>query len=102
MYNIFTSGRLFEWDENKNFENQKKHGVPFLEAKSVFFDDRGREKYDLDHSAEEDRFLLLGLSECLRLLVVCYCYRRKYSMIRIISARKANKLEEQLYWRKYQ
>ncbi len=87
----------FEWDETKNLENHRKHGVSFLEAQTVFFDENAIEFYDDEHSEWEDRFLLLGLSTKLRVLLVCYCLRKKGSVIRIISARKATKKEQELY-----
>ena len=83
----------FIWDENKNKSNQKKHGVSFDEAKTVFFDENAIEFPDPDHSKEEDRFILLGFSFKLRILVVCYCYRENNSFIRIISARRATNKE---------
>ena len=83
----------FEWDEAKAAANAKKHGVTFEEARSVFFDDRARLIDDPDHSEDEERFILLGLSGTLRLLVVCHCYRSKGNLIRIISARKATARE---------
>ncbi len=86
----------FTWDEKKNTSNQKKHDVDFDEAKSVFYDDYARLIFDPDHSDDEDRFILLGLSSHLRLLIVCYCYRQGET-IRIISARKANKTEQKQY-----
>ena len=87
----------FVWDENKNKDNQKKHGVSFEEAQTVFFDDNALEFYDLPHSDREDRFLLLGLSYRFRILLVIYCSRKKDSVIRIISARKATKKEKEEY-----
>ena len=86
----------FEWDESKNSSNQKKHGVSFEEAKSVFTDQFARLISDPDHSDEEDRLILLGTSIHSRLLVVCHCIRINDS-IRIISARKADKLEREIY-----
>ena len=86
----------FEWDENKNHSNQKKHGVSFEEAKTVFADELGRLIPDPDHSEGEERFILLGISSSLRLLVVCHCERNKDS-IRIISERKADKPERKQY-----
>ena len=83
----------FEWDEKKNRDNQKKHGVSFEEAQTVFIDENAVEFFDPDHSRKEDRFLMLGISAKLRLLVVSHCYRRKESTIRIVSARKATKKE---------
>jgi uncharacterized protein len=89
----------FEWDAVKNSGNMRKHGVSFEEAQSVFLDENAIRFYDPDHSAEEDRFILLGMSWKLRVLVVCHCYRVDDSVIRIISARKANKTEARAYWR---
>jgi uncharacterized DUF497 family protein len=87
----------FEWDEVKNRENQRKHGVSFAEAQTVFFDETAVEFYDDEHSKREDRFLLLGLSTKLRVLLVCHCLREGGSVVRIISARKATKNEQGLY-----
>ena len=83
------SALRFEWDGRKAAANLKKHGVGFEEAKSVFVDERGKLIDDPDHSEDEDRFVILGLSSALRLLLVCHCYRREGNVIRIISARKA-------------
>jgi len=88
----------FEWDEAKNRQNQRKHGVSFEEAQTVFLDEHAIRYFDPDHSADEDRFLMLGMSLKLRVLVVCHCYRAHDSLIRIISARKANKKEQAAYW----
>ncbi|MBI4465170.1 MAG: BrnT family toxin [Acidobacteria bacterium] len=93
----------FEWDERKNTENKRKHGVSFKEAQTVFFDEHALLIDDPDHSESEERFILLGLSSALRSLVVCHCYRRRGGVIRLISARKANRLEREQYerrWRK--
>lgn len=90
----------FVWDERKNKANAKKHGVSFAEAQSAFFDERAVVFFDPDHSEAEDRFILLGLSFKLRVLVVCHCYRESETVVRIISARKADKDEEQNYWRR--
>jgi len=87
----------FVWDPRKNLINQTKHDIDFDEAKTVFFDEFARVIFDPSHSTEEDRFIILGLSSKLRLLVVCYCYRESDSIIRLISARKANKKEEVSY-----
>lgn len=87
----------FEWDERKAAANVKKHGVSFEEAKSAFYDDRAKLIGDPDHSEDEDRFVLLGLSSALRLLVVCHCHRGDDGVIRIISARKATPKETQFY-----
>ena len=88
----------FAWDEKKNRANQRKHGVSFQEAQTAFYDENAKVYSDPDHSEDESRFLLLGLSIRLRTLVVCHCFREAESVIRIISARKANKLEERDYW----
>ncbi|MCL4182335.1 MAG: BrnT family toxin [Burkholderiaceae bacterium] len=87
----------FEWDERKAAANQHRHGVSFEEARTVFFDERARLIDDPDHSADEERFILLGLSSTLRLLVVCHCYRSEGNVIRIISARKATARESRSY-----
>jgi len=87
----------FTWDTNKNSVNTQKHGISFDEAKSVFYDDNARIMHDPDHSADEERFLILGLSEKLNILVVCHCYREDNEVIRIISARKATKNEKKQY-----
>ena len=87
----------FEWDERKALANERKHGVSFDEARSVFFDERARLIDDPEHSADEERFILMGLSSSLRLLLVCHCYRSKANVIRIISARKATARESKCY-----
>jgi len=91
---------VFTWDPEKDQINQGKHdGVSFEEAKTVFSDDFARLLHDPVHSDDEDRFILLGMSSRPNLLVVCHCYRESESVIRIISARKANKKEEVTYER---
>ena len=87
----------FTWDAKKERANRRKHGVSFDEARSVFLDENAKLIDDPDHSRGEDRFVLLGLSYRLRLLVVCHAYRRDDREIRIISARKAGKRE----WAEY-
>ena len=87
----------FEWDERKNRENQRKHGVSFEEARSVFFDQKAVEFYDDVHDEREERFLLLGVSAKLRILMICHCLRESGDLIRIISARKATKNEQHEY-----
>lgn len=89
----------FVWDEKKDRANQKKHKISFEEAESVFFDENALEYYDSEHSKEEGRFIMLGFSFRLRMLIVCYCYREDDSMIRIFSARKATKKESLDYGR---
>lgn len=87
----------FEWDERKNRANQRKRGVSFEEARTAFFDENARVVPDDEHSDEEDRLVLLGLSTQVRLLVMCHCYRRAERVIRIFSARKADRNEQQQY-----
>ena len=87
----------FEWDTRKATANLKKHGISFDEAKSAFFDEQAKLIDDPDHSEEEDRFILLGLSHSLRIVVVCHCYRGDDDVIRIISARKATTRELKEY-----
>ena len=91
------SNLSFEWNERKSVANAKKHGVSFDKAKSVFVDERAKLIDDPDHSDDEDRFVLLGLSGALRLLLVCHCYRGDGNVIRIISARKATTQESKSY-----
>ncbi len=86
----------FEWDPAKDTSNQKKHGISFSEAQTVFSDQFGRLIADPDHSDEEERFILLGTSIDSKLLVVCHCINTDES-IRIISARKAEKPERKIY-----
>lgn len=87
----------FEWDENKNEINKKKHKISFEEAKTVFYDSEALVISDPEHSQEEERFIILGLSQKANLLVVCHCYRASDTVIRIISARKATKTESRQY-----
>ena len=87
----------FEWDPQKDLTNQKKHGVSFAEASTVFEDDNALVISDLEHSEDEERFIILGFSLQANLLVVCHCYRASESVIRIISARKATKNETRQY-----
>ncbi len=87
----------FDWDENKNDINKKKHDVSFEEATSVFYDSEALIIPDPDHSIGEERFLILGYSFQLKLLVVCHCYRENDEVIRIISARKATNNERKWY-----
>lgn len=85
----------FEWDSEKALRNQQKHGVSFLEAVSVFYDDNALLIADPDHSVGEERFLLLGRSDKDSLLVVVHCERN--TNIRIISARFATQRESRQY-----
>ena len=87
----------FEWDENKNRINVRKHGVSFDEAKTVFYDENAILFDDPDHSETEQRFLLLGISQKERLCIVSHCSREDDSVIRIISARRATKTETGVY-----
>jgi uncharacterized protein len=91
------SSLRIEWDPQKAEANRRKHGVTFEDAQTVFSDERARLIDDPDHSEEEERFLLLGLSSSLRLLVVAHCYRADGNVIRIISARKATREEQRFY-----
>lgn len=87
----------FEWDEHKNEINIKKHQISFQEAQTVFYDEEALVIDDPEHSKEEERFIILGLSKKANLLVVCHCYRESDEVIRIISARKATKSEAKQY-----
>jgi uncharacterized DUF497 family protein len=89
----------FEWDARKDQANQAKHGVSFDEARTAFLDMGARVVADPEHSTDEDRFILLGLSINLRVLVVCHCYRETENTIRIFSARRANMSEQREYTR---
>jgi len=90
----------FEWDEKKQRSNAKKHGVSFEEARSVFYDENAIQYFDPDHSQDEDRFILLGMSIKPQILVVCHCFRESETSVRIISARKADKSEQNAYRRR--
>ena len=87
----------FEWDTAKANSNKKKHGVSFEEAQSVFYDEFAVQFFDEENSGTEDRFLMLGFSDEARLLIVCHCERNHGNTIRIISARKATKIESKYY-----
>lgn len=87
----------FEWDPAKAAANLKKHQISFEEAKSVFFDEFATQFFDEDHSRNEERFLMLGMSSGAKLLIVCHCERDHGEIIRIISARKATKRESAFY-----
>ena len=89
----------FSWDDRKARENFRKHGVSFEEAATAFSDENARLMHDPDHSHEKDRFVLLGFSAKLRILVVCHTYRQDEREIRIISARKADREECKQYGR---
>ena len=87
----------FEWDDKKNDINKEKHGISFIEASTVFYDDNALLINDEVHSNIEERFILLGISTLANMLVVCHCYRNSEEVIRIISARKATKKETRQY-----
>jgi uncharacterized protein len=87
----------FEWDERKNRNNHSKHGIWFEEAQSVFRDPGAQVFYDPEHSEDEDRYILLGMSAAVRTLVVVHSYREFESLVRIISARKATRKEVRAY-----
>jgi uncharacterized protein len=87
----------FEWNSAKVAVNVRKHGVSFEEAQSVFYDEFAVQFFDDDHSSDEERFLLLGMSTGARLLLVCHCERDGSNVIRIISARRATKRESAFY-----
>ena len=102
QYNVVVASELrFEWDARKNRANVRLHGVSFGEASSAFLDEYAILIDDPDHSSDEERFVLLGLSSTLRLLVVCHCYRRKADIVRIISAWKADRREHQDYFGRF-
>lgn len=88
----------FEWDFKKEKANTKKHGVTFEEARTSFYDEHALQFFDPEHSEDEDRFILLGISFKLNTLVVCHCFRQDEKIVRIISARKADKDEAKAYW----
>lgn len=96
-YNISTDGIKFQWDENKNSINRRKHHISFEEAQTVFADVDALIIDDPDHSEQEERFIIMGFSLRANLLVVCHCYRDNDSVIRIISARKATSKEARQY-----
>ena len=98
MYNVHMKLLVFEWDSKKEKANIKKHGVSFDEARTSFYDEHAVVFHHPDHSEEEDRFILLGTSYKLNTLVVCHCFREEETVIRIISARKADKDESNEYW----
>ena len=88
---------IFEWDENKNRINQRKHGISFEDVKSVFMDEYAILFDDPDHSESEDRFLIIGMSNVKGVCTVSHCYRNADETIRIISARKATRTEQSFY-----
>lgn len=90
---------IFEWDKRKEKTNIKNHGVSFEEARTTFYDEHALLFHDPDHSEDEERFILLGVSYKLNTLIVCHCFREEETVIRIISARKADKDEINEYWK---
>ncbi|MFT5400174.1 MAG: uncharacterized DUF497 family protein [Planctomycetota bacterium] len=88
----------FEWNKRKESANIKKHGISFEEARTSFYDENAIQFFDPDHSIEEDRFILLGVSHKLNTVVVCHCFKEEETTVRIISARKADKDEANIYW----
>lgn len=99
MYTVNT--QCFEWDSEKNELNKTKHGISFEEAATVFFDDYYIYIKDWHHSDIEERFIAIGMSIDSNILLVCHCLREEEQIIRIISARKADKHEEEFYNAKY-
>jgi len=92
----------FEWDPRKSAENLRKHKVSFEEAQTVFYDDFGLLIPDPDHSVGEERFILIGTSATTGICIVSHCYKDKENVIRLISARKANKKEKDQYRSQYE
>jgi hypothetical protein len=90
----------FTWDKRKDKANAKKHGISFEEAQTAFYDEQAVVFFDPDHSRDEDRFVLLGISFKLRVVVVCHCLRESETIVRFISARKADRHEERDYWKR--
>ena len=87
----------FEWSSAKSKSNERKHGVSFEEAQSVFYDEFARQFFDDEHAEIEERFIMLGMSNRSRILIVCHCERSSGDTIRIISARKATRKERGYY-----
>lgn len=97
MYNIIMEDIVFEWDENKNEINKRKHGLSFEEAQEVFYDDNAILFDDPDHSFGEERFLIIGMVKSSKICIVRHCYRNSDNVIRLISAREATKREKKTY-----
>lgn len=100
MYNVRMDELRFEWADTKENTRVQEHGVSFEEARTAFYDENAVQFFDPDHSETEDRFILLGLSFKPRTLVVCHCFRESETVVRLISARKADRDEEHEYWRR--
>lgn len=96
-YSFELQDHFFNWDKNKNLSNIQKHGISFKEAAGVFLDARATLIADEEHSQDEDRYIVIGISGKLKLLMVCHCYKNEGETIRIISARKATREEENIY-----
>jgi len=94
---VYMNNILFQWDQSKNLVNIKKHKISFEEAKTVFFDENAKLIPDPEHSVDEERFIIMGISDNLRLLIVVHIYKGNDEVIRIISARKATKSESKYY-----
>ena len=90
----------FEWDKRKEKANIKKHGVSFDEARAVFYDENAIQFVDPEHAEDQNRFILLGISFKLQVLVVCHCWRTSATVVRIVAARKADGDEKNEYWRR--
>ncbi len=97
MYNIIIKDIYFIWDEAKNIDNKKKHGLSFEDAKKVFWDEDAILFDDPDHSVYEERFLIMGIAGKKGICIVSHCYRENDSVIRLISARKATNNEKRIY-----
>jgi hypothetical protein len=100
MDEIFSlSERNFNWNKEKNLANIRKHGIPFKEAATVFLDTNATLILDEEHTNDEDRYIIIGMSKKLKMLMVCHCYRDEDNgeVIRLISARTATKQEQELY-----
>ena len=94
---IEISGRIFDWDIKKNLINIEKHGISFKMAASAFFDPRAIRIDDDEHPKDEERFILIGVNKYDNLLTVCHCYRNDNEVVRIISARRPNLYEKEVY-----
>ena len=93
-------GQLFVWDSEKHESNKRKHGIAFEEAATVFMLDDTRYMPDNDNSDGEERFIAIGVSDKLNILMVCHCMRENDEVIRIISARQTEKHEQNLLKRR--
>ena len=97
MYKIRIGVFDFEWDDDKNDKNIRKHGISFIEAVDAFRDEHSALYFDEAHSADEDRYYLIGMSERLGVLIVFHCYRFEGASVRIISARQVTTNEKEKY-----